>query len=194
MDAVLRSEPWDVRNRLTDLGLEEEPLRDVVRRGYLAYVSCTPNHSRLISGILAWGETVSALREYLLPLGWTRSDEKNYSVVVDPMGRMAIAVATGDGGTGLADVVPSTKAPKGPSTSEAVNVNQLELNLAIEPIPISAATPTDQDEARAVTWFLLLHRGASEVRCELSLPFSMGRDGHINGWRERIILDRKSVV
>lgn len=189
MNSVVRSEAWDVRNRLAELGLEEDPLRDVVGRGYLAHASCTANHPPLIPAIWAWGETVRALREYLLRFGWSRSDENNYSVVVDPAGRVAIAVATGDGGTGLADVVPSTKAPKGPSTSEAVNVNQLELHLTVEPVAIAApANPADRNEARVVTWILLLHRGTNEVRCELSLPSSMGTGGHIDGWLERILL------
>lgn len=183
MDAVVRSETWDVHNRLAELGLEETPLRDVVGRGYLAFASCTANHPPLIPPILMWGETVRALREYLVRSGWRRSDENNYSVVVDPAGRVIIAVATGDGGTGLADLVPSTKAPKGPSTSEAVNVNQLELNLMVE-----QAASAARSEARAVTWVLLIHRGLNEVRCELSLPSSMGADGHIDGWVERILL------
>ncbi len=39
-----------------------------------------------------------------------------------------------------------------------------------------------------MTWVLLIHRAADEVRCELSLPFSMALDGHIDGWCERILL------
>lgn len=37
MSAIVRVEAGDVRSRLAELGLEEEPLRDVVRRGYLAF-------------------------------------------------------------------------------------------------------------------------------------------------------------
>jgi|CXWL01.1.fsa_nt_gi hypothetical protein len=189
MEVVMRGEPSDVRARLADLGLEEEPLRDVVRQGYLAFANCTENHPPLIPGILAWGETIRALREYLLPIGWTRSDENNYSVVIDPTGRIAIAVATGDDGTGQAGATPSTKAPKGPSTSAAVNVNQLELDFRIELTALEARTnPVEQSEARIVTWLLLMRRAPGEVRCELSLPSSMKADGHIDGWRERILL------
>lgn len=39
-----------------------------------------------------------------------------------------------------------------------------------------------------MTWILLVHRARGEVRCELSLPTSMGVDGRVDGWRERIIL------
>lgn len=187
MTIVIRVESWDVRNRLVELGLEEERLRDVVQRGYLAYITCTANHPPLIPAIWAWGETVRALREYVLPNHWWRSDENNYSVVVDPAGRVAIAVATGDDGTGRADASPSTKAPKGPSTIDAVTANQLQLGF-MDPDPLPAPEkPADPSDKR-VTWVLLIHRAMNEVRCELSLPSSMAPDGHIDGWRERILL------
>ena len=188
MEVVLHSEPSGIRSRLADLGLQEEPLRDVVRQGYFSYASCSGNHPPLVPAIWQWGETVRALREYLLPLGWSRSDANNYSLVIDQSERIAIAVATGDDGTGLINAVPSTKSPKGPNTIAAVNVNQLEL--ALEFSPAVSRTPANSAEAegRAVTWLLLICRGYNEVRCELSLPSSMKGDGYIDGWRERILL------
>ena len=33
-----------------------------------------------------------------------------------------------------------------------------------------------------LTWFLLLHRAGSEVRCELSLPSQISADGRITRW------------
>jgi hypothetical protein len=187
MDVVLRDEPSDVRDRLAELGLEQAPLRDVALRGYLAYIGCTANHPPLIPPILAWGEAVCALREYVLPLGWRRSDENNYSVVIDSQERFAIAVATGDEGTGRSGSFPSNKARKGPNTIGAVNANQLQLGFMegeLSQAPTNLPHPSD---AR-MTWVLLIHRAADEVRCELSLPSSMALDGHIDGWCERILL------
>lgn len=187
MDVVLRDEPSDVRDRLAELGLEQAPLRDVARRGYLAYISCTSNHPPLVPPILAWGEAVCALREYVLPLGWSRSDENNYSVVIDSGERVAIAVATGDEGTGRSDSFPSNKARKGPNTIGAVNANQLQLGFMEDELrraPTNLPRPSDT----RMTWVLLIHRAADEVRCELSLPSSMALDGHIDGWCERILL------
>jgi len=43
-------------------------------------------------------------------------------------------------------------------------------------------------EPDRATWVLLFHSDGKEIRAELSLPNSIGDDGHINGWRERIIL------
>jgi hypothetical protein len=64
----------------------------------------------------------------------------------------------------------------------------LTLDLIFPPVELpQAARPTGQDQQRT-TWILLVHRSQGEVRCELSLPTSMGPDGRVDGWQERIIL------
>lgn len=178
-------EPGAVADRLAALGLEEGPLRDIVKMGYVAFASCTPNDPPLFPGFSAWATMVRGLREYLLP-AWERSDENNYSLVINPAGTIAIAVATGDDATGRSSAVPTTKSSKGPSTAEAVTSNQMQIALPYEFPPI-AARPEWSSEPR-MTWILLVHRAPREVRCELSLPTSMGIDGRVDGWRERIIL------
>ncbi len=188
MEVAIYSEPSDIQSRLAELGLEEEPLRDVVRQGYLAYASCTRNHPPLVPAIWAWGETVRTLREYLLPRGWRRSDTNNYSLVIDPTDRIALAVSTGDDGTGLLHATPSTKSSKGPSTVAAINVNQLELKLDFGQTAPRTRDLSVQEEGRAITWLLLICRGPGEMRCELSLPLSMNANGFIDSWRERILL------
>jgi hypothetical protein len=100
---------------------------------------------------------------------------------------MAIAVATGDEGTGLAEILPTTKTPKGPSTVEAVTTNQLAFEFAVAASKPAAEVAEDADEER-VTWILLVHRAKNEVRSEISLPSSIGPDGRIDGWAERILL------
>jgi hypothetical protein len=177
--------------RLANLGLEPEPLRDVVRHSFHAFISCSLNHPPLVRGIWAWGEAVRALREYTLPNGLRRSDQNNYSVVIDDERHIAIAVATGDEATGIPQLTPTTRAVKGISTLLAVVANQAQLSLfSAEDLPaLPQAIDDDEDREDVVTWILLIHRAKSEVRCELSLPSSMGADGRINAWHERIILD-----
>lgn len=188
MKTLIHVETHDIRGRLQALGsLNEIPLLNAVQQGQLHWSNCTDNHPPLYAPIVAWAETVSALREEVLVLGWVRSDEGNYSRVIDPSRRVAIAVATGDAGTGQSDVIPSTKAPKGPNTIEAItaNVGQLDLFLPAPPLDgANDAQPADELQ----TWILLVHRAHNEIRSELSLPHSMGTDGRVNGWRERIIL------
>jgi hypothetical protein len=188
VSVTVRVDSWDVRNRLAELGLDPEPLVEVVQRGHIAFVSCTANHPPMYPGLAAWAETVRALREYLIPKGWTRSDENIYSLVIDKTGGVAIAVATGDDGTGRQEVTPTTKAAKGPSTLDAVVANQFQLSLFTEPQLISAPSGAPKADEQPLTWILLIHRARNEVRSELSLPSSMGPDGHIDRWEERIIL------
>jgi hypothetical protein len=181
-------------SRLANLGLEAEPLREVVRRSFHAYISCSPNHPPLVRGIWAWGEAVRALREYTLPKGLRRSDENNYSVVIDDERSIAIAVATGDVATGIPELSPTTRAVKGILTLLAVVANRAQLSLFSEADlpPVTQDTGKEQRE-NVVTWLLLIYRAGNEVRCELSLPSSMGTDGRIDAWHERIILDAVPV-
>jgi hypothetical protein len=178
----------DVESRLAELGLEEARIAEIVERGYVAFASCTLNDPPLYPGFSAWATMVRALREYLLPLGWERSDENNYSLVINPDGAVAIAVATGDDATGQAGFQPATKSSKGPSTAGAVTSNQLQLDLIFPPIEVPVLARSSASEAQRMTWILLVHRAQGEVRCELSLPTSMGPDGRVDGWQERIIL------
>jgi hypothetical protein len=186
MTAIVRQESREVRSRLAELRLEEESLRDAVRRGQLAFLNCTPNHPPPFPGMAAWAETVCAVREVLIPAGWQRSNDNNYALCVDPAGMVAIAVATGNEGTGFAEATPSTNARKGPSTSEAIAANQLRFNFMDQPVTRNGR-PVPAGSGRQ-TWILLIHRSTDEVRCELSLPISIGEDGHIDAWRERILL------
>ena len=188
MPEIIRVESDDVEHRLAQLGLEEKPMADVVRRGYIAFISCSPNDPPLFPGTSAWAHMVRGLREYLLPKEWKRSDQGNYSLVVNPDGAIAIAVATGDEATGRTDTTPTTKSTRGTRTIEAVTVNQLQLNLpfVFPPVEISPSPPEQRD--KRFTWILLVYRDVNEVRCELSLPLTMTDTGHIESWQERIIL------
>ncbi|AMP74354.1 hypothetical protein RALBFv3_09370 [Ralstonia solanacearum] len=181
-------EHHDVESCLARLGLEEGRLAEIVKRGYVAFASCTPNDPPLYPGFSAWAAMVRALREYLLPEGWERCNDNNYSLVINPAGNVAIAVATGDDATGRKDTQPTTKSSKGPSTAEAVTSNQLQLDFGFPLIEVPEPARSVSSEEQRMTWILLVHRAQGEVRCELSLPTSMGMDGRVDGWRERIIL------
>ena len=176
-----------VDKRLEGLGLDQKELREVVRQGQFTFFNCTENHPPIARGIWAWGETVCALREYLLPKGWKRSEENNYSLVISPDDRIAIAVCTGDENTGVPNATPSNKAHKGSSTKNAIIYNQLELGLPPETSFPSLLTRANYFQNQQVTWILLVHRADDEVRCELSLPSSFGT-GQIDDWKERILL------
>jgi hypothetical protein len=182
MQPKLHATPVEVDAALNELGLTRQPLREAVLAGFLARDACTANDPPFLPGIYQWGRTVRVLREELATLGWARSDEGNFCTVVEPGGTFAIAVASGSEHTGIAGrETPTTKRRKGPSTAEAVHTNA-QLYLFPE------FAPTIQAEPDRATWVLLFYCDGKEIRAELSLPDSIGDDGHINGWRERIIL------
>jgi hypothetical protein len=184
----IHSEPDDVDAALAALGITRDPLMNAVMAGLLARDSCTENDPRFFPGIFQWGRTVRALREETAILGWTRSDEGNFCTAVEPEGKFAIAVASGCENTGCKPpATPTTKRRKGPSTAEAVNANA-QLYLFAELAPAAQSDSPDR-----VTWILLFYRDREEIRAELSLPDSIGDDGHINGWRERILLAAQSL-
>lgn len=186
MNVILHSDPIAIDGALTQLGLTEEALLTAVRLGYLARTNCTANHPPLFPSFVAWGETVRAVRDQLAPLGWTKTNERNYSRTLHPEKGIAIAVATGNEVTGLAGTeMPCTKSVKGPSTLDAIEVNRHQLWLpGMEPLTTSG----DELEAQPTTWILLVHHAKNEIRSELSLPVDIGSDGKVSVWRERIIL------
>lgn len=180
MSLKIHSEVLDVHTRLQQLGLSVAVLREVVQRGYLSRTRLTANHPRVFFGYAMWAETVAALRDNLRPVGWFKVDDSNYELTVNGDSTLAIAVTTGDEGTGLSACFPSNKCPKGAHTAEAIATNQ-QLDMFADQLP-----PQD-DQSRYPTWVLLIHVAADEVRSELSLPSEI-INRKIRAWNERIIL------
>jgi len=179
-------EPWDTNRRLGELGLTEAALIRAAQRGLAAWSACTENHPPVFGGLSAWGETVCALREELVSLGWERLNEANLPLVVNPDRKIAITVATGDEQTGRKDgLQPCTMSAKGPRTIAAIAANNQQILLFPEMLPQTVIASNGR-----ITWLLLIHRDtqARELRCELSRPMSMAPEGHVDGWAERIIL------
>lgn len=181
------SEPADTNSRLADLGLTEELLVEAVERGQAAWAGCAANYPIQFPGIYAWAETIVGLRERLLLMGWKRSNEGNLALTVNRTDTVTLTVSTGDEFTGNPDVDPCTKFSKGPRTRSAVLENEGQYRL----FPDMRLTA---DDLRSInsreTWMLLIHRDqqAQEVRCELSRPINVNKDGKVDGWAERIIL------
>ncbi len=173
-----------VEGRLFDLGLNQALLADAVRDGTSYQRDCTLHDPPNLGGMIAWGKTVRALRDRLVPHGWDCANDRNYATTIHPRRAMAIAVASGDLSTGKLDRTPSTRTDKGPATRDVILQNQLSF------AQISSDFPVPATAEGISTWLLLYHvdNAAREIRVELSLPISMTVDGFVTGWRERIIL------
>jgi hypothetical protein len=181
-------EPHDVRNRLAQLGLEEEWLQNAVRVGQLQRANCTPHHPPSFPGLSAWADTIKTLRDILVPEGWLTDNPCGLPIVFHKKRRVSITVATGDEATGQKEFDPCTKCPKGPQTQSNISNNQLKLFPSDE--LVNAAFQQTSAKTGYITWLLLIHSHTQsrQVRCELSLPVGMNEKGRVDGWEERIIL------
>lgn len=194
MQPNIRTGEIPVTNALADLGLSSEILLEALEQGEIARASCTANDPPCVPGIYSWGSTVRSLRDILIPEphGWTKNDESNYSTVVSRDGSFAIAVLTGDEGTGLIDHNPSSKYPKGARTRDAVTVNQSCLFPEMQEAVDEEIAKQEAAEKR-ITWILLKRRSGDLVYAELSLPKEISKGGLIESWQTRIILDPINV-
>lgn len=184
MDKACYTESADVETKLDGMGLTADIVRQAVMVGQLRRSSCTVNDPPSSPGTEAWRWTVRTLRELLIPLGWERSDAANFSLIVNHEKGIAIAVNTGDEGTGNPLSMPRTKHPKGRLTAAAVLKNAQQLTL----FDFSGGrTPGKQtSSSELLTWVLLVARDRDQAHYELFLPTSI-KDGKPMGWKERII-------
>jgi hypothetical protein len=180
------SEPAAVSERLHDMQLREEILRDAIYQAHLHRVRLTPNHPRIFPGLEMWGWSVASFREQGRSLGWEPLEVSNFSLTVQQDLGLAIAIASGDENTGRSGATPTTRSKKGPNTADAVEMNR-QADMFSDLLPDAAPEPT---AAQYDNWFLLHFTDASnqEIRIELSRPSSMGDDGKISSWTDRILL------
>lgn len=178
----------EVSSLLTKMGLRIEDLTQAAKEGYLAFISCTNNDAPIYPGISAWARAVRSLRESLIPRGWTKNDDRNFSLTLSPNNKISIAVATGDENTGNAVMVPRTKSHKGEQTTLRVEKNEQMALFAIAQIPHVVPIKRMVGTPNSVMWIFLVHRTANHIRCELSLPVGVDTSGRLDSWQERIIL------
>lgn len=176
-------------DRLTQLGLTPDILRESLEEGWRVAADCTKHDPPNLPGIIVWGKTIRHLRDRLVPAGWRSNNTMNYATVVSPDKSTAIGVAAGDECTGRTDLAPCTRSAKGPATRRALDGNQLTFADVAEHFP----RPTRRLVlgVRRQTWLLLhfVDEEQGEIRLELSLPSEMDDQGRIVEWRERIVLE-----
>ena len=179
----LKTKPYEILDSLRMLGrgLTVEVLEEAIKTGEIARDGSTKNDPPSTPGYLAWSATVRALRDLLIPVGWERNDDQNYSTIVSPAKDVAIAVATGNDGTGDPDKEANTKYPRGTATQARVDMNAYMFTLW-EPTPDEVATEN------RLTWMLLKKRVGDTVHAELSLPATMTKDGFVETWDTRIFI------
>ena len=184
-----------VREQLALLRLTPEDLIDAIKFGEGHRALCTPDDPRGFPGMTAWARTVRGLRTGRLRKdGWTADDSGNYPTLLNPDKTLAIAVATGDDGTGIYDPerpfdYPRLKYTKGTMTRLAVERNS-ETPYMFPDMEEDAKAKRAKLEATAnrITWMLMRRRNSDTVYSEFSLPWKISDAGQVESWKHRIIL------
>lgn len=177
---IVFSEPIEVSDRLSELGLSSRILADVVKHYAMTVISMTPDHPSWCTGIAPAGEAVFALRQLTRPLGWTREEVRGFALTIHPKGLLGVNVAKGDLNTGNPLCTPTSHSEKGICTEEAVANNQTSFDFGPETKVVA-----DEQSGRP-TWWLLVRVTEKQVPYEFSLPVSLSDDKHINKWAERL--------
>jgi hypothetical protein len=169
--------------RLADLGLTESELHQAIEAGELERGTCHPDYPATARGYYTYAATVAMLRRVLKMKGWTRYMEKNLELTLSPDGATAIAVSSGDEGTGRkqtgsGETSPQPRSPKGPMVVSAAQGNY----------QLSFPWGNQKPATHRTTWLLLHFRDRNEIRCELSSPAGIDETGRVTDWLERIIL------
>lgn len=175
-------------HQLASLGIPLGVLEDAARVGEFARDNCSTYHPLSFRGTASWADTIRALAESLVGLGWTRQDPSGLPLLVSPDGSNAISVQLGDELTAHRHALPRTKYPKGDATREAVRAN------SSLPLPgMEYLMPKEKFKVLSrqySVWFFLRHRieGSDRVKLELSKPRDLTDGGIADDWSLRIIL------
>ncbi len=173
-------------SRLPELGLTVDVVAATLAAADRESAACTDLDPPILEGLLRWGRATRALRERLVPHGWSYDNPNNLARTIHPSGDFAVVVATGDEGTGLRESGAGPRHARGYATEQAIHANgQLSFEFGAL-LQLTAAGRT-ASPGPMQTWFLLYHAEPAFFRAELSLPHGFER-GRITEWTERILL------
>lgn len=178
---VIRTEAPDVDRRLAELGVVRAALEEVLRVAAGARNSTTEHDARIAGGSMAWLAGVRTLRDELVPHGFRPVHFFGVELCVHDALGIAIAVISGNAGTGSADRHPTTMNERGTVGRWIAESDQLCF-------PAPGFGGGAQPPSTCRTWLLLLRHTEERMYSELSLVAAIGSDGAITRWAERIIL------
>ena len=189
MAKVVRFQPYDIRQRLSTLGMDRERLLIAIQAVSDAHSNCTDNDPPAARCWDGWRMGTRRLRELYRPHGWEKDDTDTYSVLINHLTKVQVVVVNSTRGTGLIIGSPLNVARKGPKSFQSATDN-LQQVLDIDGFPEELARKLRLMEAKSYqTWCLCVYVSddCATVRAELLQPIQYNR-GYIADWEERIIL------
>lgn len=194
MGCVIHKEHWNVVARLRQFDLTLEECLEVVAAAVGAASGCTANDIPSARGLQAYMAGTRAFRDAKLGQdGWDKSDDDNFSTLVNHRLKLRFAVANTNEMTGLGieNGVPRNKSGKGRNSRKAVVVNLLPMFPDLQPAPRDPKKFQEMAKKAEVsgytTWYLCVYFSEEAARAELSLPCAI-IGGFFSDWKERIIL------
>ncbi|WP_395727082.1 hypothetical protein [Nakamurella sp.] len=172
--------------RLEELDLTMDVVAAALAAADRESAHCSELDPPILEGLLRWGRATRALREQLVPQGWTYDNPNNLARTIHPSGDFAVVLATGDEGTGLPSTGAGPRHTRGYATEQAIHANG-QLAFEFGSLLHLAAAGRSAGLGHLQTWFLLYHPEPEHFRAELSLPRGIDR-GRITRWTERILL------
>lgn len=101
MPVAIFKTPVEVVGRLSDLGVTQEQLLEIVHAMVGAKAACTDNDPPSAPGWSSWRHGIRRSREVLRPHGWLIDDGDQLSCIVNHSLGMRITVANTDDATGI---------------------------------------------------------------------------------------------
>lgn len=187
MDAITRTDAWDVDRRLAELDLTREALIDVVRACVAGHDGCTENDPPSAPGYESYRYGTARARELLCGDKWQKDNSGNYCSVINHERRLKLVVMNSDDGAGLLERVPQNRCKKGPNSARTAKVNAQATLFSPEEIPLSCPSGVPPVSHGYTTWHLCVFIGGETVRAELTLLNKFYR-GYFTGLFEKIII------
>lgn len=158
MKSLFIQNPIEVATELETLGLERESLLTAIDLVVTARNNCTDNDARAARGTLAYLTGTRVLRDIYCRQGWAKCDEGGMECIFHPELRVKVMMVNTNDATGIITdgKQPQNRNRKGPATSAAVSMNQIQLSLFPD-FAVENVIHLNQQPEGIQHWFLMVY-------------------------------------
>lgn len=176
-------------HKLKLLNLDYKKILEAGLSGILSRSYCTEYSTKTAPGIIQWDSTVKSLRENFCSNYWEKYEFKGIEGIISKDKTIKIIPSSGNMATGNKLQPASNRNPKGINM-----INIIEDNNAIQGSLFNNNYFDHIKDNNCKTYVLLYYSNLTELKMELSEPYSITKRGKITAWKERIILDPYRLI
>ncbi len=177
---------------LAGLGLVPSQLQEPLALAAAQAMELDDDHPLGSMGQLMYMWVVAGVRHQTRSNGWYAERERNMEWTVSPNGLWRINVMAGDEATGIPDVMPHSRYPRGGEGLRQARQDIVQPQLVIPELrgamPAQVVGPVN---------YALLHffdKAKGVVRAELSIPSGHDQSRRITEWYKRILLPDTDIT